>query len=163
MRSRADAGFTLFEIGVSAIIIGLLAAVALPAVKRVTLVSKAHAVANDLRVLSGALQSYAQQNGRYPAEAKVGIVPTGLAGYTKTVSWQKTTAIGGCFNWEDATQSLRASPFRAALAINTSGTKRPSTDRTLLLSIDRRIDDGNLATGNFVLGKANQPLYIIER
>ena len=162
-RRLALAGFTLVEVGVAGIIIGLMAAIALPAMKRMVLVSQANALANDLRVLSGALQSYAQQNGGYPADANVGVVPTGLRDYSSSANWQKVTAIGGCFNWEAATQSLPASPFRAAIAVNTSGSLRPSTDRTLLLTIDQRIDDGNLATGNFLLGNANQPLYIIER
>lgn len=157
------AGFTLLEVGVAGIIIGILASVAVPSIKRVAMTSQANTLANDLRVLSGALQSYAQQTGGYPVDANVGVVPTGLGDYTSAATWQKTTAIGGGFNWEASTQSPRAIPFRAAIAVNTSGTKRPSADRSLLLVIDRRIDDGDLATGNFLLGSANQPLYIIER
>jgi hypothetical protein len=37
-----------------------------------------------------------------------------------------------------------------------------TADRVQLADIDRRCDDGNLATGTFLLGFANEPVYILE-
>jgi type II secretory pathway pseudopilin PulG len=162
-RARPTRGFTLVEIGISVLITGLVAAATIPAMKRTIIASRASTVANDLRVLAAAITSSAAQVGSYPVNANRGTMPPALVGHSKPQFWTTPTPIGGYYNYEDASQSSGGVSFRAAIAINTNGAQRVTTDAGILLAIDRLIDDGNLRSGNFRLWDANEPVYIVER
>jgi prepilin-type N-terminal cleavage/methylation domain-containing protein len=155
-------GFSTVELMVVVTIISLLAALSLPVAKRAGQSAKASAVANDLRVFATAFTTYAQQVGTYPAETAVGVMPPTMTGYLGNTAWLRTTPIGGKYNWDNARTHGSITP-RAAISINSNGTNLVTTDNTLLLMIDRRIDDGNLSTGNFFLGAGNEPVFIVER
>jgi prepilin-type N-terminal cleavage/methylation domain-containing protein len=161
--ARADnRGFTIIELAVAVFVVGLVSAVAMPTFKRLTIAAQTTAVVNDLRVFAAAFQSYAQQNNAYPPEAGIGVMPTGMTGTLGTTSWRRITPIGGRYNWDNNVRHA-GTRYRAAIGIRTQTTNRVTTDRTHLLAIDSRIDDGNLATGNFFLGAGNEPVFIIER
>lgn len=142
-------------------IIGFLAAMALPASKRANQSARASTVANDLRVFATAFTTQAHQAGAYPPEVAVGVVPPLMVGALGDSAWLRRTPIGGLYNW-DYNCNHAGVVYRAAIAISRSGTNLVTTDNALLLAVDRRIDDGNLATGNFRLGVNNDPVYIIE-
>lgn len=155
-------GFTIVELMVVVTIISLLAAMSLPAARRASQSAKASAVANDLRVFATAFTTQAQQAGSYPADTAVGVLPTVMVGALGNSAWRRKTPIGGLYNW-DFNINHGGITYRAAIAINTSGTNLVTTDTAQLLAIDRRIDDGNLTTGNFRRGASNEPVYVIER
>jgi type IV pilus assembly protein PilA len=56
-------GFTLVEIMIVVVIIGLLAAMAIPAFNKVRAASRAKAVTNNLRQVAAAAQQYMLENG----------------------------------------------------------------------------------------------------
>ena len=62
MRRSAE-GFTLVEIMIVVVIVGLLAAMAIPAFKKVRQASQDKAVLNNARQLSGAADQYFLENG----------------------------------------------------------------------------------------------------
>ncbi|HEX2854959.1 MAG TPA: prepilin-type N-terminal cleavage/methylation domain-containing protein [Opitutaceae bacterium] len=163
LSSSPDEGaFTLVEIMVTMTIVALLASLSMPQVKKATQSARASVVANDLKVFYTAFGTYAQQNGAYPPEAAVGVMPPLMVNQLAKSSWQRKTPIGGLYNW-DFNRNHGGTVYRAAIAITRSGTNTVTTDNAQLLAIDRRIDDGNLNTGNFRLGAASEPVYIIER
>lgn len=143
-------------------IIGLLASLSMPAAKRAGQSARASAVANDLRVFATAFTTQAQQSGNFPPETTVGVLPPLMVGALGNSAWRRKTPIGGLYNW-DFNRNHGGTVFRAAIAISRSGTNLVTTDTQQLLAIDRRIDDGNLATGNFRRGAASEPVFIIER
>lgn len=145
--------------GIVTLIIGVMAAVGMPALRHAVFAARANAVVNDLRVFAGAFQTYAQQNG---AEAAVGVMPPVMVGSLGNTSWLRITPILGRYNW-DYNQTHVGVRYRAAIGIRTKSPSRVTTDRNQLLAVDRRIDDGNLTTGNFFLGAGNEPVFIIER
>lgn len=144
------------------LIIGVLASLAMPALKLAVLSARATSVSNDLRTFSGAFQTHAQQTGAYPPDVGIGVMPPLMVGSLGNTAWLRLTPIGGRFHWE-YNRTFSGTRYRAAIGLRTQGSNRVTTDRAQLTAVDRKIDDGNLATGNFFLGIGNEPFYIIER
>jgi prepilin-type N-terminal cleavage/methylation domain-containing protein len=156
------AGFSLVEISMAILIISIVAALAVPHLKKSHLTARAVAVANDLRVFAGAFQSYAQERANWPAATAVpGEFPAGMQNYLAATSWQRVTPIGGQYAWARETQQ-QGERYQAALLIQSVGENRVTSDRQLLVELDRKLDDGNLDTGNFRLGFRNQPVFVLE-
>ena len=143
-------------------IIGLLAALALPAFKRAGIAARASALANDFRVFSAAFQTYSQQNGGYPKDTGTDVMPPAMAEMLGKTGWLTDTPIGGFYNWE-YNKKAQGVTYTAAIGVRTKGQEKIITDQKVLQAIDQRIDDGNLKTGNFLLGPGNAPYYVIER
>jgi prepilin-type N-terminal cleavage/methylation domain-containing protein len=161
-RPPATRGFTLVEIGVVTLIIGVLASLTMPALKRTLIATRANAAANDLRTFAAAFQSYEQQNGRYPPDASSGSLPPLMVGSLGNTSWRRITPVGGYYDWE-YNRIHAGVRYKAGISIRTRGTIRVTTNRELLVAIDRLIDNGDLTTGNFILGAGNEPFLAIER
>jgi len=86
--SRSNKGFTLVEIMIVVVIIGLLAAMAIPAFKKVRENSINGALRNDARQISSAAQQYMLENS--VTSTSIGIAATGatsgpLSDYVKRV------------------------------------------------------------------------------
>jgi type II secretory pathway pseudopilin PulG len=104
------------------LIIGILAAASVPALKKNTINARSSAVMNDLRVYSGAFQAYAQEHGDWPpGGSSPGVFPAGMDGYLSATNWSRKTPIGG--NYQFATQS----PQGAAATPRSSSSRRPRT------------------------------------
>jgi type II secretory pathway pseudopilin PulG len=161
-RPSLVAGFNLVEIGMATLIIGLLAAVGMPVLKRTLVAGRASALASDLRTFAAAFQNYEQQNGRWPPDAGTGVLPPLMAGSLGATAWKRVTPIGGYYNWE-YNRTAAGVRYRAGIGIRTKSGMRVTTDRAQLLAVDRLIDDGNLSTGSFFLGIGNEPFLAIER
>ena len=87
---RGSAGFTLVEIMIVVCIIGMLAAVAIPSMRKSRVMSQVAAVSNDLRVLSDAFNQYSIEHGGYPggviAGLPLGDLPAGVSAYIDNIS-----------------------------------------------------------------------------
>jgi prepilin-type N-terminal cleavage/methylation domain-containing protein len=146
--------FTLVEIMVVVVIIGLLAALAIPAFQRNQRATQNARVINDYRVFVQAFEIFNTQNGAWPPNAGSGIVPTGMSGNFKEDTWKEAkTPIGGRWNWD-----LDKSDFKAGVTI----AGYTITDEQAA-EIDAKIDDGDLSTGTFrkTAGGTNRLTYIL--
>jgi prepilin-type N-terminal cleavage/methylation domain-containing protein len=156
-RHVAARGFTLVEIMIVVVIIGLLAALAIPAFQRVQRASQNARVINDFRVFSQAFEIYNSQNGAWPNNAGAGVVPSlpvTMAGDFKVASWQAITVIGGRWNWDNNLSS----GGNAGVCISSF-----SCTDAQLEEIDAKIDDGDLTTGNFLKTQPNRVMYVMAR
>lgn len=129
---------------------------------RNTLNARSSAVMNDLRVYAGAFQAYAQEHGDWPPGGGApGAFPPGMEGYLNQTNWGRPTPIGGFYQF--ATQSpQQGGRYAAVIVIASLPGNQVSSDFIQLSDIDRKLDDGNLSTGNFFLGYRNYPVYVLE-
>lgn len=133
-RSSPRQGFTLVEIMVVVVIIGLLAALALPAFQRVQTRSRASRLANDFRQFDAGFQRYMLESGTTPAAGGVSTVPAGMDGYLPP-AFTQPSPYGGGYIW--------SGPSRNVVLTGSSA------DDTVMQAVDRILDDGDLSTGNF--------------
>ncbi len=148
-RARA---FTLVEIMIAVVIIGLLAALAIPAFKRVTQKSEETTLMNDLRIFSAAFEQYSLENGTWPSDTSASVIPTGMASYLKSSAWTLQGSGGTHWDWEQGTPN-----FNAAIALTDC-----VFEDVRLLRIDTLIDDGDLTTGAF-FKDGGTPVWVLEK
>mgnify|MGYP003880902371 CR=1 FL=1 len=122
------------------VIIGLLAAMAIPAFARVREKSHSARFVSDLRTFAQAFESYAAQNGSWPGNAGTSVVPPGMSSADFNVSAWRTAknSVGGRWNWDRN--------LNVTAGISTTGAT--ATD-AFMTTIDAKIDDGDLSTGLF--------------
>lgn len=132
-------GFTLVEIMIVVAIIGLLAAMAIPAFQRVQRRSQNSRFVSDLRIFTQAFETYSLENGSWPPNVGPGLVPAGLSGALQVSVWTKTTVVGGNWNYDRNINGI-------AVAVSVSG---GTIDQARMREIDALIDDGDLNTGHF--------------
>jgi len=162
VRWRGTKAFTLLGIGVATLFIGLLAVAAAPQLKKLIITARSKAVIADLHAFTQAFQLYLREKGDWPpGPAAAGEIPSGMVGYLQQSDWAKSTPIGGYYHWEKNVKHNDRT-VRAAIVISSQGRAKVTADRFQLQDIDRRCDDGNLATGSFLLGFANAPVYVLE-
>jgi len=115
------------------VIIGLLAAMGIPAFKRVQQKSRASAFVNDLKKIEDAANMYAQEHGSFPPDVDGGIKPPEFVPYLTKLDFTRTP-LGGAWDWD-----------------NHAGHYRITGDGVLSADcqiVDQLIDDGNPATGH---------------
>ncbi len=158
---RGRRAFTLVEVMVVVVIIGMLAAAGLPGYRHLTMRSKVTAVENDLRQFSTAIQTYALQSGHWPADGTPQEVPVELTA-ALPANFALKTPIGGVYKWNFDVPADGVAA-KAAIIIMTANGSVVSDDQELFESIDRQMDDGNLETGNIQTGSSNSLVFIIEK
>lgn len=139
------------EIMVVVVIIGMLAALAIPGFRQIHRSAVSKRYINDVRQIRDAVERYTLENGAYPANASAAM-HTSMAGYVPdSVMNASSTPFGGVWDWD-----YQQSGITAMVSV-----WRFTVTDDQLLDIDRTIDDGDLSTGIFrkANGKAS---YIME-
>ncbi len=160
---RSTAGMSLVELMVVVTIISMIITMAVPSYQSVQRKARASELANDFRVFAEVYQAHAHETGSWPPEAAAGVVPAGVTSdELKPDIWSRTTVIGGKFDWEN-NQIHNGVHYRAAIAITDTAGAPLIIDLELFREIDQALDDGNLATGSFILGDGTCPLFVLEK
>ena len=141
------------EIMVVVVIIGLLAALAIPAFQRNQRSAQNTRAVNDFRIFVQSFEVYNTQNGSWPPNAPAGAVPAGMNGDFKEDAWTMTkNTLGGRWNWD-----LNRPEFKAGVSVTGY-----TVSDAQLLEMDAKLDDGNLSTGFFQKIDSNRVTYIVQ-
>jgi type II secretory pathway pseudopilin PulG len=146
------------------LIISVLATIALPSFIRVQRRTKSSTIFNDFRTFAAAFDTYSQEMGAWPPEAAAGVFPTGMDQRINQTAWQRTTPMGGQYDW-DNNQMHFGVTYQAAIAINATASAPLLLDVNQLTDLEHLIDGANQLNwlgGNFHLGTGLVPLYIVQ-
>lgn len=140
LRQRPPEGFSLVEIMIVVAIIGLLAAMAMPAFAKMQRASQNARYISDLRTFAQAFETFALRTGGWPPNAGTGVVPAGMSGELKDAAWMTPkNSIGGQWNWD-------RDNYGGAAVISVANATATDVQMT---AVDKKIDDGDLTTGRF--------------
>jgi type IV pilus assembly protein PilA len=138
--NEREGGFTLIELMIVVAIIGILAAVAVPAYARFVERARLTEMAVMLGHWGKELHRWAAIEGRYPDDSHVILPPEAADDLSiDNAQWLAPTDLGGNWNWEGPDNY----PY-AGIAI--LGATEPVSK---IRQLDKILDDGALTTGRF--------------
>ena len=159
-RSRFDrAAYTILEIVVVLTVIGILAAIAVPYIRRAKDSAIISTLENDLRVFSQEFKDFELNFRTYPPSQNTpGLYPIGMEN-RMSHTWTEPSVIGGTYRWVYSGGDETTDPYAyIQVTGTTSDTLRIDPDR--LSEIDDDIDDGNPGTGKLQLRGLSIRYYI---
>lgn len=138
MKNKRE-GFTLVEIMIVIVIIGLLATMALPAFKKVRERSQNVTFAKSLTAFRDAMDVFMLDTGELPGDGGSGNLHASMQEYIKSSDFEvDKTVIGGVWDIE----------LNKSGVISAVGVHNPSVSNDQLAQIDSLLDDGDIASGN---------------
>lgn len=137
------AGFTLVEIMVVVLLIGLLNAIAIPSFRHVQEETYANRLANDFRVIRDSLEFAISELGEAPRDRNPGRMPAELQPYLPSEA-MRMSVTQARWDWENWTGKKR--DFKLGMTLRM---RRGLEDDALMTRVDSIFDDGDLKTGSF--------------
>ena len=134
------------------VIIGMLAAIAIPAFKTVRIRAQNARVINDFRIFKDAFNTCAMELRQWPDDANPGILPVEMKGYILEAKFEEQPPVGGVWDWDNGVLGIKA-----GLSLHDV-----KADEDQMQKIDAQIDDGNLNSGQFRAMQSNYYTWILE-
>ena len=144
-------GFTLIELLIVVVLLGILAAVVIPAVGNHTDDSKVSATITNIQALQQAALLAKLKGGVWPADQNARILPPEMAPYLPANAFRMPPPVGGMYDWQGAWGATAAvSIFDAQFSFD------------LWTKLDEAVDDGDLLTGHVRLINGAFLYFVIE-
>jgi prepilin-type N-terminal cleavage/methylation domain-containing protein len=147
--------FTLVEILIVVVILGILAAIVTPQFADATEESRRAAFVSELRVFVDAIEYCRARENRYPSDGSTGECPPELAPYVDVNQFEAGTPIGGEWDVE-----YNDSGVTSAVGVHFQNAADRKDDAYMTL-IDALFDDGDLQTGAFRKLAHDRYYYVI--
>jgi len=144
MSKRCRNGFTLVEILIVVVILGILAAIVTPRFASASESAKQASFITSLKSIASASEMYRTTYGIYPEDASSGQLPSGMERWIREQDWTSTTPIGGI--WDSERNGIDGFACAVGVHFNGSGVTR---DDEYMQQIDETFDDGDLESGSF--------------
>ena len=148
-------GFTLIEILIVVVILGILAAIVIPAYSSYQRDSHINAFVTCLRNFATAADYHHQREGEYFEDSSSGQMPGGWDAYILPNTWTHGTPIGGVWDFE-----LDSFGIKSAFGVHFDGTGQ-TRDDTYMQEVDAVFDDGDLESGAFQKLADGRYYYIV--
>jgi type II secretory pathway pseudopilin PulG len=145
-------GLVLVELMLFLLVLVLAVLLALTALGRIRRQARLERWGADLQSFAVALEKIRAETGRWPETAAA------AGPRLREAGWEKAPAFGGEHGWVPPNGA--GSPGRITLTAYSPHFPLTLT-RSDLLALDRRIDDGDLATGRFRTGFNGWPVYLV--
>lgn len=140
-RTRAGA-FTIIELVIVIVILGLVATIAIPRLSMAAQTTRATAITQSLSAFSRALIQYRDTHGLWPADSPTASAPPEIADLIDVRAWESRIDRLGRWDFE-----MNDSGVGAAVGIVVDDDSPVA--RELCEQIDHALDDGDLNTGRF--------------
>ena len=145
------AAFTLVEIMVVVVMIGVLAAIAVPVFQKSRRSSQNSQVVNDFRTYTNAFQQYSMESGSWPANVPSGNLPDEMIGYIAAGKFEGTVIEDALWDWQGPSGGVYGLSLSSA-----------TIDADRMREIDALLDDGDLDKGKFQVIGGSQYTLILE-
>ena len=150
--SRRNRAFTLVEILIVVIIIGILAAIVIPQFTNASTQARDEAFKTNLRDLVGVAMLYHQKYGALPAQAAGATVPAELLAASGRTEFPLATPIGGC--WHVGNIAGHGWGVGVWWPGDEDAEVKPRAEE-----MDQHIDDGDGAAGRFIFDASARRYY----
>lgn len=147
-QQRQQRGFTLVEIMIVVVIIGLLVTMGLPAFQSAREASQNARFYNDCRTFATAAETYAFEMGMIVGDPGTGDVPADFEDYIKIEKWEGKPSIGG--DWD----------FDLDFGYFGVGAVDYTVPDAQIQKLDEKFDDGDLTTG-LIRSESGRVYYVI--
>ncbi|MFG0259469.1 MAG: type II secretion system protein [Phycisphaerales bacterium JB041] len=141
--NHTDRAFTLVEILIVVVILGILAAIVVPQFAGATEESRRGSFVSSLRVFADAADYFAVREGAYVPDGSSGVCPDEFADYVDADDFEAGTPIGGVWDTE-----LNDNGVTSAIGVHFDGTGETRDDAYMTI-VDALFDDGDLNSGMF--------------
>jgi type II secretory pathway pseudopilin PulG len=143
---------------IAVVIIGLLAALAIPSFQRVQQRSQISRFASDLRTFSQGLETLMLELGTLPGDPSSGTLSGGhaqLSDYISAGKFAQPTSLGGVWDIDSGDFGVRC-----VVGVDLGGAP-DAIQLANLTAVDALIDDGDLTTGSFRAFNSNRRGYLL--
>ena len=131
-------GFSLVELIIVVIILGIVAAIAVPRLSNAAEGSRYNAAHQGFRNINTAMNAYYMDHQSYPPNAAIATLPKEMVGYLHENAFTKAPPIGRAWDWNGPGSGINR--YGINLSIHTV----PADDIT---EMESRFDDGDTTTG----------------
>lgn len=144
IRQRGS-GFTLVEILIVVVILGILAAIVIPQFAGAAQSARQSAFAENLQGYAKAAMIHMGRTGQLVSDSSSGVCPTELEPYVDEGKFESGTPLGGVWDFEQ--DGFAGAGMGAGVGVHFNDGSNPGD--AFMAEIDAQIDDGDLATGGF--------------
>lgn len=149
---QARSAFTLVEILIVVVILGILAAIVVPQFTGATDEARMGAFVSSLKTYADACEYFSAKEGHFPPDSSSGTMPPEFAGYVDQDEFESPTPLGGVWDTE-----FNDSGVTAAVGVHFQGVPVPD----YMQQVDEIFDDGDLSTGLFQQLAADRFYYVV--